>query len=493
MNDVRVCLVGAEDRRAERVRAALGPAGRAPGVSAVDADSYDCIVGLPDGDGAAMARALAAAPLPAVMLVDSDTNAAPAAAHLPVVRDGPGAGDALAGRVREALRATDEHGASAHGNTHAPLADGGASAVEHTEDPLERMTDGVVTLDGEWTVTYLNGAAAEVLGADAERAVGRPFAEVAPGDGTVFWRAAEAATAAGEAVTVEEHHEELDAWMEVRAYPDEDGVSLFFRDVTDRRAAREELAASESALRELHATVSETGLDAAEKLERILAVGRERLGVDVGMLTHIEDGTWRVEAVAGEHPGVEPGVTLPLSETVCQEVVGSDGVLGVTEVDEQWPAGAREVGVACYLGTELHLDGEPYGTVCFADRSPRDREFTESERALVEVLTDWVRYVLDLEHEQAFVESILDSLPDPLYAFDEEGRLVRWNDRVATVTGYGEEELAGMSAEEFIAEPDRERARQAVGRVRDGERVSFEADIETRAGDYLPYELSGAP
>jgi PAS domain S-box-containing protein len=389
--------------------------------------------------------------------------------------DGTGPGHGRAKRDRE--RATD----------------GGASAVEHTEDPLERMTDGVVTLDDEWTVTYLNGAAAAALGTDAERAVGRPFAEVAPGDGTVFWRAAEAATTAGEAVTVEDHHDLLDAWMEVRAYPDEDGVSLFFRDVTDRRRAREELAASESALRELHATVSDTELDAAEKLERILAVGRERLGVDVGMLTRVEGDTWRVEAVAGEHPGVDPGVTLPLSETVCREVVGSEGVLGVTEVDERWAAGAREVGVACYLGTELHLDGEPYGTVCFADRSPREREFTESETALVEVLADWVRYVLDLEHEQAFVESILDSLPDPLYAFDEEARLVRWNDRVAAVTGYDDDELAGMSADEFIAEPDRERALRAVERVNDGERVSFEADLETRAGDYLPYELSGAP
>lgn len=256
MNDVRVCLVGTEDRRAERVRAALGPAGRSPRVSAVDADSYDCLVGLPDGGGTAMARALSAAPLPAVVLVGRDADAGRVAEYVPVVRDGPGAGDALARRVREALEATDEHGASAHGSAHSPAADGGASAVEHTEDPLERMTDGVVTLDGEWTVTYLNGAAAEVLGADAERAVGRPFAEVAPGDGTVFWQAAEAATAAGEAVTVEERHEELGAWMEVRAYPDEDGVSLFFRDITDRRAAREELAASESALRELHDTVS---------------------------------------------------------------------------------------------------------------------------------------------------------------------------------------------------------------------------------------------
>ncbi len=488
MNDVRVCLVGARDDRAERVRDTVGAVGRAPRVSAVDADSYDCIVGLPEGDGVGMAEALADGPLPAVVLTGRDADAGQAAPHLPVVRDGPGAGAVLSRRVREAVG-----GADTPERAQATTTDGGASAVEHTEDPLERMTDGVVTLDGEWTVTYLNGAAAETLGVDAERAVGRPFSEATPGDGTVFRRATEAAAAAGEAVTVEEHHEVLDAWMEVRAYPDEDGASLFFRDVTERRAAREELAASESALQELHATVSDTGLGATEKLERILAVGRERLGVDIGMLTQVDGDTWRVEAVAGEHPGVEPGVTLPLSETVCQEVVGSEGVLGVTDVDDRWPAGAREVGVACYLGAELSLDGEPYGTVCFADRSPREREFTESETALVEMLTDWVRYVLDLEHEQAFVESILGSLPDPLYAFDETGQLVRWNDRVVDVTGYSEAELAGMTAEEFIAEADRERARQAIERVNNGERVSFEVDIETKAGDYLPYELSGAP
>ncbi len=493
MNDVRVCLVGKRSGCEDRVREAFGAAGRAARVSAVDTDRHDCIVGLADGDGAAMARALAAAPLPAVLLVGRDADAGTAAAHVPVVRDGPGAGESLARRVHEAVDRASADGTGTHGSAHTPAADGGASAVEHTEDPLERMTDGVVTLDDTWTVTYLNGAAAETLGTDAERAVGRPFTDVAPGDSRLFRRAAETATTAGEAVTVEDYHEVLEAWMEVRAYPDEDGVSLFFRDVTERRSAREELAASESALRELHATVSDTGLDATAKLERILAVGRERLDVDVGMLTQVESDTWHVEAVAGEHPGVESGVTLPLSETICQEVVGSDGVLGVTEVDEQWPAGAREVGVACYLGTELHLDGEPYGTVCFADHSPREREFTESETALVEVLTDWVRYVLDLEREQAFVESILDSLPDPLYAFDESARLVRWNDRVVAVTGYDDDELAEMRADEFIAEDDRERALRAVERVNDGERVSFEVDLETKAGDYLPYELSGAP
>ncbi len=136
---------------------------------------------------------------------------------------------------------------------------------------LATMVTGFVSLDRDWRVTYLNRAVQRVLGTTAEQAVGRVLWDFFPGlQESSFGRAYHRARDTGQPVVVEDHFPHLDAWYEVRAVPQRDGLHLYFLDVTARRADRRR--AEESAARlELLATVS---AELAATLDSEAAVAR---------------------------------------------------------------------------------------------------------------------------------------------------------------------------------------------------------------------------
>ncbi|WP_435359224.1 ATP-binding protein [Haloarchaeobius sp. DFWS5] len=99
----------------------------------------------------------------------------------------------------------------------------------------------------------------------------------------------------------------------------------------------------------------------------------------------------------------------------------------------------------------------------------------------------------EIEQERAFTESALRALPDVFYVFNDELELTRWNDRLATVSGYTDEELAGLSLEEIVAENDREVVVSSFQRVlSDGGTAQVEATFVAKNGLDVPYEFTAA-
>jgi PAS domain S-box-containing protein len=366
----------------------------------------------------------------------------------------------------------------------------------------DRDSEGFLVTDAEGVVTALGGSATELLGVERDGLVGRRLEAQFPE--TALTERCRQARESGHEVAFDSSEE----WqLTGTAYPVDDGAAVVLRAVTDRRQSEQQLRASERALESLHDVATDPTLGTDGKIDRILEVGAERLGTPYGFLTRIEDGVQEIlrSVTVGDRPEpaeLSPGSTTPLSSTYCRHTLDSDGPVTFeaagTELSED-PA-YDEFGLECYLGATVRVAGAEYGTVCFVDTEPRERSFSEREQTFAELLTNWVHYLLEqqayeseLEQQQAFTESLIDSLPDPLYAFDADGELVRWNDRLAAVTGHDADALEGMSAPEFVAERDRDRLDVATARVRDGEYVSVEAAMETADGEQIPYEFSGAP
>ena len=107
---------------------------------------------------------------------------------------------------------------------------------------FERIDDAFFALDEEWRFTYVNDRATEVLDRSAEALTGRTIWEAFPGTvGSQFQEQYERAMETQESVTFEEYYEPLDTWFEVSAYPADDGLSVYFRDMTDRKARERKL------------------------------------------------------------------------------------------------------------------------------------------------------------------------------------------------------------------------------------------------------------
>ena len=263
-------------------------------------------------------------------------------------------------------------------------------------------------------------------------------------------------------------------------------------------------------LERLHEIAADGTLTREEKIDKLLAAGAKRLGTSAGFLGRIEGNVQEVVRSVGGHPELEPGATAPLSETYCQYTIERDRPLAVTAVEASNVIGEQpyeRFGLECYLGTSIHVQGEPFGTVCFVDTEPRDSEFGPREETFVQVLTDWISYLLEqrvyeqeLDEQRAFTESLMNSLPDPLFATDETGAIVRWNTAFEAILGntsvddVGEHTLfEGTNASEIVSEDQRDSFADAIAAALDGEQRSVEVSVPTGEDARNPYEISIAP
>lgn len=138
------------------------------------------------------------------------------------------------------------------------------AASAGTLDPaqiLESISDAFVAVDREWRFTYLNARAQQVFRMRASRLIGRVCWELFPeGARTQGYRRLHEAMAEGRSVEYLEFSLRYGIWYEVKAYPSRDGLSIYFRDVTERVAAEQKLRLHERAMEaSVNAIVITTG------------------------------------------------------------------------------------------------------------------------------------------------------------------------------------------------------------------------------------------
>jgi diguanylate cyclase (GGDEF)-like protein/PAS domain S-box-containing protein len=117
---------------------------------------------------------------------------------------------------------------------------------------LESIGDGFFSVDRHWRITYANQKTAQFVGRTQEALTGKFLGEAVPEVITSsvyphYLRAMET----GEPCSFEEYYEPAHAWVDVRVYPHEEGLSVFYSDVSTRRAAQDALVKSEQRVREI--------------------------------------------------------------------------------------------------------------------------------------------------------------------------------------------------------------------------------------------------
>ncbi|SDN71094.1 SpoIIE family protein phosphatase [Geodermatophilus sp. DSM 45219] len=224
-------------------------------------------------------------------------------------------------------------------------------AEQRTARVLEAMPSGFLSLDTEWRFILLNPAAEQLLGRPRGELIGRRIWDAFPDTvGNEFEAAYRAAVDTGVAQTLEAYYPApLDTWFEVLCWPNPDGLSLYFADVTARRRSAEQAERSTARLALLARVNADlvaapdvlgtvAGLPAllvpllADGCTVTLADGVGRAG-DVGRPGAVDDGTPVEEAVTRvpdtgvpqQLTGVPPGAGW----TVQLPIRGRGRVLGV--------------------------------------------------------------------------------------------------------------------------------------------------------------------
>ena len=108
---------------------------------------------------------------------------------------------------------------------------------------LSTITDGLLMIDRDWRYTYVNEQAGQVLGVNPDNLLGQRVWDIFPAARqTEFWRGYNRAVETGTPVHFEEFYPEpLNLWLECHCYPSGAGLSVYFRDVSERKKMAEEV------------------------------------------------------------------------------------------------------------------------------------------------------------------------------------------------------------------------------------------------------------
>ncbi len=109
-------------------------------------------------------------------------------------------------------------------------------ASEEKEIILESIGDAFFMVDKDWTVTYWNRHSEKLLDCPRDKILGKNLWKVfSDAIGTKFEISYQKAVKEQSIENFEEYFERAQKWFEVTAYPSNSGLSVYFRDVTERK------------------------------------------------------------------------------------------------------------------------------------------------------------------------------------------------------------------------------------------------------------------
>lgn len=165
---------------------------------------------------------------------------------------------------------------------------------------LNRMSDSVISLNKEWRYTFLNDAALATHPQGRQAILGKLMWEVHPQiRESAFWEGYEKAMTTQTVVEVESLFGPLNTWFSARIYPSDNGITIFYKDITQAKQAEQQLAQT---IREL--TDYKVALDESS----IVAITDQK-----GTILHANDnfcrisGFTRAELIGQDHRIINSG------------------------------------------------------------------------------------------------------------------------------------------------------------------------------------------
>ena len=178
-----------------------------------------------------------------------------------------------------------------------------------TSGVLGSITDGFFSLDRDWRITYINAAGERFLDRIPGDLIGKVLWDEFPGTvGSEFERVYRRVVAGRVAEFFTAYYPNFDRWYELTAYPAPEGLSVYFRDITDRKRDDEQLRYSEQ-LHRVAFEQSPTGMVYVGPDGRFIKVNpamceitgypaEELVGMTVYDLTHLDDRERDAELLA---------------------------------------------------------------------------------------------------------------------------------------------------------------------------------------------------
>ncbi|NOK22635.1 PAS domain-containing sensor histidine kinase [Corallococcus carmarthensis] len=319
-------------------------------------------------------------------------------------------------------------------------------------DALERISDAVFALDRSWRFTYLNTRSEWLLRRSRSELIGRVVWDEFPeARGSVFEQEYQRALTEQVHVAFETHYAPLDAWLDVRAYPSSEGLTVCFRDVSARKRAAQALHESEQFLRSTLDSLS-THIAILDGRGVILAVNAAwtRFARDNGCVEVEGPGPCGVGA---DYLGVTEAAHGTYSEEAPSVAEGIRGILaGRTESFlQEYPCHEPDGGKRRWFllrATRFAGPGPLRVVVAHEDITGRH----EADEALHQLAREEAARE-EAEATRERMNAVLERITDGFAAFDRDGRFIYVNRHAEAHFGRKREALLGRRLEEVFSGP----------------------------------------
>ncbi|HEX4958756.1 MAG TPA: PAS domain S-box protein, partial [Lacibacter sp.] len=330
---------------------------------------------------------------------------------------------------------------------------------------FERITDAFVGLDTKWCYTYMNQKAGEIFQRNPAEMIGKHiWTEFPEGVGQPFHKAYERAMLNQEYIYFEEYYPPYNRWFENHIYPSPEGLSIFFKDITERKKSEQQL----------------------QETNQLLEIAEEQALL----------GSWHYDVKAQKGKWSKqmfrffglPYADEPPSFEEYLQFIHDDDRAKLEEVTNNMMQG-KEPETFLYRTNERILPLRYLKANWYATRNANN-EILKFSGTVMDV-TSSKQAELAIAKERELSDQIINSLPGVFYLYNEQGRFLRWNENFESVTGYKAVEIAERVPLDFFPKGEQALLEQKIKNVFMSGDDFVEANFLTKAGDTIPYFFTG--
>lgn len=326
--------------------------------------------------------------------------------------------------------------------------------TEELTSVFNRVSDGFLAMDSQLIFVYSNRMAEKMFDFPQGYFLGKSIWELFPSaKGNIFGESLTGAIKSQQSVHLEHFSEALQRWFESHIYPSESGVSIYFRDITEKRK-------SEMKFRQM--------LEAAP--DGIIIINDKRKIMLVNNRVKELFGYDKDELIDQPIEMLIPEASRPKHEKHHNTYFDNPQV--------------REMGVGLELFA-LKKDGSTFPVEI--SLSPITSEEGILVAASVREITERTKAEQQIRRERDLSDKLIDSLPGVFYFYDDKGKFIRWNRQFEVVTGYSGKEISEMHPSDFFEGAEKDYIIERISKVFTEGTSDAEAHFISKDNKRIPY------